>query len=273
VLLAEDNSVNQIVASRILEQQGHRVVVVETGRAALVALEHERFDVVLMDVQMPDMDGLEATAAIRAREAATAAPGAAPTRIPILALTAHAMAGDAERCHAAGADAYLSKPINATTLVRTIEQLVPPGGEEAAASDVPLDLTVTLTAVAGNRALLGELAQVFATDCPRRVAELKAAVSARDPERIHQAAHAIKGAVATLGGTRARDLATRLESAGREGRLDGAPALEGALTEELRRITAFLTEPGAVDRALHALDTTETTPALLPPAKTPAPRR
>jgi CheY-like chemotaxis protein/HPt (histidine-containing phosphotransfer) domain-containing protein len=255
VLLAEDNSVNQVVASRILEQQGHRVVVVETGRAALTALEQTRFDVILMDVQMPDMDGLEATAAIRARETA-AAGGAPPSRIPILALTAHAMAGDAERCLAAGADAYLSKPINATTLVRTIEQLAPAGsGGEAPSSEVPLDLTVTLGAVAGDRGLLGELAQVFAADCPRRVADLKDAVSARDAERIHRAAHAIKGAVATLGATRARELASQLEAAGRERRLGEMAGLESALVQELEKITAFLTEPGAMDRALRALDT------------------
>jgi PAS domain S-box-containing protein len=271
VLLAEDNSVNQVVASRILEQQGHRVVVVETGRDALAALERARFDVVLMDVQMPDMDGLEATAAIRAREAATAAAGTSTRRLPILALTAHAMAGDAERCLAAGADAYLSKPINPATLVRTIEQLVPAGGAEAPPpSDVPLDLSVTLTAVAGNRGLLGELAQVFAADCPGRVAELNAAVAAGDAARVHRAAHAIKGAVATLGATRARELASRLESAGREGRLDGTSELESALTQELQRITAFLTEPGAMERALGALDRGDA--ASGPQSPAPAPR-
>jgi CheY-like chemotaxis protein/HPt (histidine-containing phosphotransfer) domain-containing protein len=273
VLLAEDNSVNQVVASRILEQQGHRVVVVETGRAALMALEQTRFDVILMDVQMPDMDGLEATAAIRAREAAAAAGGAPPSRIPILALTAHAMAGDAERCLAAGADAYLSKPINATTLVRTIEQLAPAGsGDEPPSFEVPLDLTVTLGAVAGDRGLLGELAQVFAADCPRRVADLKDAVSARDAERIHRASHAIKGAVATLGATRARELATQLEAAGRERRLAETAELESALAQELEKITAFLTEPGAMDRALRALDTPASASHGSSSGRPPAPR-
>ncbi len=119
VLLAEDNAVNRKVAVRLLEKRGHTVVAVEDGRQALQALDRERFDVVLMDVQMPEMDGFEAAAAIRARERAEGG------HVPIVALTAHAMKGDRERCLDAGMDAYLAKPVSSEELFATLEGLVP----------------------------------------------------------------------------------------------------------------------------------------------------
>ncbi len=111
ILLAEDNAVNQRLGRRILENGGHTVVVAANGVEALAALRRQTFDLVFMDVQMPEMDGLEATAAIRRDEAGSS------RRIPIVALTAHAMAGDRERCLAAGMDGYLSKPIRARELL------------------------------------------------------------------------------------------------------------------------------------------------------------
>ena len=122
VLLAEDNAVNRMVAVRLLEKRGHTVVAVENGREALHALDREPFDVVMMDVQMPEMDGLEATAAVRARE------GVQGGHVPIVALTAHAMKGDRERCLEAGMDAYVSKPVNAEELFATLARLVPEAG-------------------------------------------------------------------------------------------------------------------------------------------------
>jgi CheY-like chemotaxis protein len=118
VLLAEDNPVNQTLVVRVLEKRGYTVEVRSDGRGALEALENGQFDVVLMDVQMPDMDGFEATAAIRAKELLTGG------HIPIIALTAHALKGDKERCISAGMDDYLSKPIRAIELVSMIESLV-----------------------------------------------------------------------------------------------------------------------------------------------------
>lgn len=116
ILLAEDNTVNQRVAMRLLERRGHHVIVVANGKEALHALEQESFDLVVMDVQMPQMDGLEATAAIRAKERTRGG------HIPIVAMTAHAMKGDAERCYAAGMDAYISKPIIGADLFKVVEQ-------------------------------------------------------------------------------------------------------------------------------------------------------
>ena len=138
ILLAEDNVVNQRLAVRLVERQGHAVVVAGTGRAALEALERERFDLVLMDLQMPDMDGLAALTAIRELEArasagdwqpaagssfaAAAARGAAGGRIPVIAVTAHAMQGDEERWLAAGMDGYVTKPIQPAALASAIER-------------------------------------------------------------------------------------------------------------------------------------------------------
>jgi PAS domain S-box-containing protein len=119
ILLAEDNPVNQRLATRLLEKRGHSVVVAGNGRQALAALASQTFDVVLMDVEMPEMDGFETTAAIRRGEAATGG------HLPVIAMTAHAMTGDRERCLAAGMDAYVSKPVNAEELLRAIEDHVP----------------------------------------------------------------------------------------------------------------------------------------------------
>jgi CheY-like chemotaxis protein len=118
ILLAEDNVVNQRLVVRLLEKHGHTTIVANTGLEVLSALRQQPVDLVLMDVQMPEMDGLEATIAIREQERQRGG------HLPIIALTAHAMKGDQERCLAAGMDGYISKPINAQTLSRTISQVL-----------------------------------------------------------------------------------------------------------------------------------------------------
>ncbi len=134
VLLAEDSLVNQKLAVGLLEKHGHTVVVANDGREAVAALETRNFDLVLMDVQMPEMDGFEATAAIRAREQQTG------THIPIIAMTAHAMKGDRERCLEAGMDDYVAKPIRAKQLFETIEALLGHAAEpELRPADAPAD--------------------------------------------------------------------------------------------------------------------------------------
>ena len=117
VLVAEDNSVNQRLVSRILERRGHSVEIAAHGRQAVEALAAQSFDLILMDVQMPIMDGFEATAAIRARELESGA------HTPIVALTAHAMSGDQQRCAQAGMDAYLTKPLDPTRLIEVSEEI------------------------------------------------------------------------------------------------------------------------------------------------------
>lgn len=117
ILLAEDNAVNQLLTTRLLEKRGYKVVVANNGREAVTALAAQQFDLVLMDIQMPEMDGYEATAQIRARERATG------RRIPIVAVTANVTKGDRERCLAAGMDGYVAKPIHTTELFRVIAEV------------------------------------------------------------------------------------------------------------------------------------------------------
>ena len=137
VLLVEDNAVNQMLALRLLEKRGHIVSVAGNGREALAALEKENFDIVLMDVQMPEMDGFEATAAIREKEQSTG------RHLPIIAMTAHALKGDEERCLSAGMDAYISKPIRTNELFATIERFVGRSNEADASKAVETQGKVT----------------------------------------------------------------------------------------------------------------------------------
>jgi CheY-like chemotaxis protein/HPt (histidine-containing phosphotransfer) domain-containing protein len=228
-----------------------------TGREVLDALGRARFDLVLMDVQMPEMDGLEATAVIRAREVEVAAgrlvPAAGSTlavvpRVPILALTAHAMTGDAERCRAAGMDGYLAKPIEPEALTSAVERFV--SAAATAPSSPPLDLEAALRRTGGDHRLLAELAAVFVGDCPRRLGELREAVESGDAARIRRAAHALKGAVTTFDAARAAELACALEGlTGDDHRLAEVPAVAAELEHELVRLAAFLADPGWPERA------------------------
>ncbi len=187
VLLAEDNPVNQRVAVGLLGRRGHTVVLAKNGREAISAIERDVFDVVLMDVQMPEVGGFEATEAIRARERATGG------HVRIVAMTAHAMQGDREECLAAGMDDYLAKPAESRALFAVIENdsgtvTVPPEPVMPATSFFDLaDLARTMD---GDQRLVREMVKIFLDDCPRQMAALKAAVDARDPVQIRATAHA-----------------------------------------------------------------------------------
>ena len=254
LLVAEDNVVNQRVAAGLLERRGHRAVVVGTGRAALAALQSQPFDVVLMDIEMPELDGFEATAAVRAlehdiRRGLRAAPAgsayavarASEQRIPILALTAHAMKGMEDRCLAARMDGYVSKPLTMEALDAALALFLPgaPGGTGSSARSV-IDRGVELKAVGGDATLLTDLVRMFLEDGPARVAELREAVGGGDAGRLERSTHAVKGAVATFGARIARELAADLERAAREHRLGEAPALLGELEAELDRVSRAL---------------------------------
>jgi two-component system, sensor histidine kinase and response regulator len=221
ILLTEDNVVNQRVATGLLQKRGHQITVANNGAEALAALEQQAFDLILMDVQMPIMGGFEATAEIRRREAESG------SRIRIVAMTAHAMTGDRERCLAAGMDAYLSKPINPATLYATVEHDKAPGSaeeEKPPAPALPFDREALLVRLGGDEPLFTEVVQLFLADCPARVSDLQVAVEARDPERIRAAAHALKGAAGNLSATPLMSAARTLERIGAERRLDAAPA-------------------------------------------------
>ncbi|MCW5892380.1 MAG: response regulator [bacterium] len=235
VLVAEDNPVNQMLVRRLLEKMGHSVTVANDGAQALAALEAGgEFALVLMDVQMPEMDGLAATAAIRAREAARGGP-----RLPILALTAHAMPGDREQCLAAGMDDYLTKPIQVATLCAAIARAVAGRAGTSAAPCVPAAETV-LAAVRTNVARLGPLVTAFRTEAPTLVAAAGAALSRRDAAGLVEAAQVLKWIVGSLGDGAVLEAACRLERLGRDGDLDAAAdtwvALEQGVAQLARRL-------------------------------------
>jgi PAS domain S-box-containing protein len=247
VLLAEDNPINQKLVVRLLQKQGHSVEVAANGREALAVLERESFDVVLMDVQMPEMDGLEAAAAIRRREEGT------QRRVPILALTAHAMKGDREECLAAGMDGYIAKPIQPGELTAALEEVaaagaesdncqVPNGGCPAPADgEGVLDRQEALARVGGDVDLLGELAELLLDSCDGQLSQLRAAADRGDVETLRRVSHGLKGAVATLGAHPAAEAALRLEMLGRDGNLAGVGAALTALADALDRLKPALT--------------------------------
>ena len=181
ILLAEDNRVNQRVALHTLEKQGHTVVVVGDGQAALMALAQAPFDLVLMDIQMPTLDGLAATAAIRAQEQTQG------THVPIIAMTAHAMRGDRERCLAAGMDGYVTKPLKAPDLAVAIAQLRPAvSSSETRVVTPPVDISAALQSVEGDQALLVDLFEMFQQDYPKHLAELQMLLAPETPNGWHR---------------------------------------------------------------------------------------
>jgi len=242
VLVAEDNDVNQLVARRIFEKLGHRVTVVANGREALSAVQSRQFDLVAMDVQMPEMDGLEATSAIRAWEEKTG------THVSIIAMTAHAMKGDAERCLAAGMDAYVPKPIRTQELEKAISQLVSTAQpKKYTASPVKenlIDHRALLAGVDGDRRLLSELASMFLADYPRTLVQMKNALRLEDADALAKEAHKLKGAVGNFAAKSATAAAERVDRLAREGDLraasDALTTLESELTmlgDELKRLS------------------------------------
>ena len=178
ILLAEDNPVNQKLAARMLEKRGHTVVLADDGEMALASLESRSFDLVLMDVQMPKMDGFEATAAIRDREKETG------SHIPIIAMTASAMKGDRERCLEAGMDGYVPKPVQMNELLGAVEGIAPiPVGNETdpgSHKDEVIDRVSMMARVGGDDELLNEVVALFLDDCPRHLSDIHEAIDSGD---------------------------------------------------------------------------------------------
>jgi PAS domain S-box-containing protein len=240
VLLAEDNAVNQRLTVRLLEKRGHTVTVVQDGTEALAAMRRQTFDVVLMDIQMPYMDGLETTQAIRAREQATA------TRVPIVAMTADAMQGDRERCLAAGMDGYVTKPLHPTELFEVIASLTAPAAHMPETSPAPegerdiLDRRTLWERVAGDADLLREIIELFLADCPERLMELHEALTHQDCTALARAAHRLKGALGNISANHALAAVRRVETSAREGDVHAATEALARLEDELARLTPLL---------------------------------
>lgn len=238
MLVAEDNATNQKLLLALLKERGHRVTMAGNGREAVETSAARRFDLILMDVQMPEMNGLEATAAIRARERETGA------HVPIIALTAHAMSGDRERCLEAGMDAYVAKPLRPDELFATIGECcgLPSGEAQAgAATEQPatqaVDRATLLAAFGGNASLLAETAGVFLADAPGLLARLRRAAHAGDLDEVAAAAHAIKGAAGLFSQGDAFESARRLEQHARAGDAASIASARDALERAMAGLT------------------------------------
>ncbi|ANQ85766.1 putative two-component hybrid sensor and regulator [Azoarcus olearius] len=244
ILLVEDNPVNQTVASRMLERVGHKVTVVNNGAEAIEAFDAGHFDLVLMDLQMPVMGGIEATQAIRAREARRSwAVQGGWRAVPIVAMTAHAMESDRARCLEAGMDDYVAKPIRAGDLLAAIRRVCSPAtDEDEGGGDTSLldtdggegpvaSLDEARAMFDGNEDIVQQLVAVFFRDLGATLAELRKAGSSGDFTRLVEIAHSIKGSVGLFSAQRAVHAAAAVEQAARV----GDAAASGALLETLLR--------------------------------------
>ncbi|MEM7456688.1 MAG: response regulator [Planctomycetota bacterium] len=240
VLLAEDNKVNQKLAVALLEKQGHRVITAENGEQAVEMSLREPFDLILMDVQMPVMDGLEATREIRNLEKGSG------HRIPIIALTAHASKEDEKTCLASGMDRFVTKPIRADFLFDVIAELT---GHETRGSKLtgqdeyttakftkPVEWERAFETVGGDRNLLRDLISVFLEDRERMVADIQSAIETQNAKELRVSAHSLKGALNHLGARQAADIALALEETGSSGTTDGAPQKLTSFLESLKMV-------------------------------------
>ena len=240
ILLAEDNRVNQTVAMRILKKLGHSVVLANNGKEALSLLAVETFDLVLMDLQMPEMDGLSATKCIRAQEQGSDA------HLPIIAMTAHAMKGDRERCLAGGMDEYVSKPVQVKELRDAISIAL--GSNRQSGSIRPEQLeekvvrppdpnlwnpSVTLEKLGGDESLLHDVVDIFLAETPKKIAALRLAIQQNDADTVEKTAHSLKGELGYLGLLKISQMARELEDAGRKNDLPGAVKIFRYLEPEL----------------------------------------
>ena len=266
VLVAEDNAVNQQVALGMLRKFGLRADAAANGREALHALKTLPYDLALMDVQMPEMDGLEATREIRKAESQTRIPGIQHSRIPIIAMTAGAMREDREKCVEAGMDDYVAKPVNPEELAGVLEKWLPEaesrkseGGcrereegrtepktkseKRSKAVDVPavFDRAALLDRCMGDEDFVRKILGLFLDNAPQRVQELRTALDAGDASAARMAAHTIKGMAANAGAEAMSSLAGEMENAIQTGDMEAVRERVGELSEKLEELRAYST--------------------------------
>ena len=262
LLVVEDTPANQKVVVRMLERRGHEVHVAHNGREAIDLLSQGEFDLVLMDVQMPIMDGFQATAAIRGMRDE-------PFRnVPIVAMTAHAMKGDRERCLAAGMDAYIAKPVDARRLIRMVERLASgtrftaagrsdsitwdsetpppssptPSSAPPATGEPPVNFGKALRRLDGDENLLKDMAGFFIEDAPELLQRLKQAIDRGEAQVVQRSAHSVKGLAANFNADRAVEAAFELEQIGESGDLSRAANVYQRLEREVERVVQALRE-------------------------------
>jgi CheY-like chemotaxis protein len=282
ILLAEDNPINQKLAVVLLQKAGYSVDAVENGAQALERVQSNPYNVVLMDVQMPEMDGLEATHRIREMERGTG------QHVPIIAMTAHAMQGDRERCLESGMDDYVSKPLEPKVLFNVLErwsqasqEMVEEVQDYSSSEDVfsadlddglfgedvtlasdeienaaatipevsyenmaPLNMDSALSRFDGDRGFLTEMLKEFMDHLPGRLAEIHAAQQDRDAGRLARMAHNLKGVSLNFSAEAVADLALKLEETGKSEDLTGAAVLVAQLEKEIRRLQDHLNKIG-----------------------------
>jgi CheY-like chemotaxis protein/HPt (histidine-containing phosphotransfer) domain-containing protein len=250
ILVAEDNQVNQKVAVKMLERLGYRADVAANGLEAIEALSRIPYSAVLMDVQMPEMDGYEATKVMRQREGSK-------RHTPIIAMTANAMQGDRENALDVGMDDYVSKPVKPEELGAVLERWIPQADEKTSGPEEAADTSVgvggdttdlldksVLTGLReiGDQELLADLTTLFLEDAPAQLETLREAIEGGDAPSVEQVAHTLKGSCGNMGAMRMATICTELEEAGRSGDLAPAPALVSRLNAELGRVRVALEE-------------------------------
>jgi CheY-like chemotaxis protein len=213
--------------------------VAENGKQALAALDARTFDLVLMDMQMPEVDGAEAMTIIRDNERTRGG------HIPIIALTAHALKGDRERCLEAGADGYVSKPMTRARLFEEIDRVLGRRHRPPMPSNEPSVNAGLLARVGGDPKVLEEVIRLFLEDCPRLMGALAAGLADGNTQSVHRAAHALKGSAGNFDAIEVCATAQRLEARAREGDLEAARTLFSTLEAQVRQLLADLTATGA----------------------------
>ena len=243
ILLVEDNMVNQKLTLRLLEKMGHQVETANNGRIALEIYEKKAFDLILMDVQMPEMDGLSATREIRQKEQEHGG------HVPVIALTAYAMESDRNRCFEAGMDAYVSKPVKLEELMSKIEEIKrrKDGGENSPTfKSVPkttsrtIDTEELISRMGGDWDLLEDLIDLFEEENPLILREIKAAIDSADADKLRFSAHTLKGMLGNFSANRARELAFQLEKMGEKKQLQSGDKKYKELLAEMLKVSKSL---------------------------------
>jgi two-component system sensor histidine kinase/response regulator len=244
ILVAEDNAVNQVVIIRALQKMGHTPVLAQNGKEALALASAERFDLVFMDVQMPEMDGLAATGAIRENEKNSG------THLPIFAMTAHAMKGDRELCLSAGMDGYITKPVRFSDIEQTLAGLAPPPetAKKPASEASAWNRAEALDRIGGDEELLRDLCQIFLEESPKLVQKLQQAVAAGDTDGVMRAAHSLKGEAGYLGANGTSHAARQLEEMGRDKNMSRAADTLATLEREVATLHLELRELAEAQR-------------------------
>ncbi len=262
VLLCDDNLINQKVALRLLQQMGYKADVANNGLECLLALQRQPYDIIFMDVQMPEMDGLEATRQIRQRQKDPAESGNFKMNIAIVAMTANAMQGDREKCLAAGMDDYVAKPVRPEDIRLVLERwgsravvdaqsdnldeepataMSPPPPPEPQAPP-PVDMERLLDFANGDMENLRELVELYLQQTAKQIVQLTSAIEARSADEVKRLAHSCAGASSTCGMTGIAPLLRELERQGLEGLQPNAPQLAQDTAREFERIKTFLTD-------------------------------